>query len=258
MTRRLGFGLILLMAIVVVACGRQVTPNPIGIGPLGTLPGQMAVTFDVAAPFNFSSYQYWVIFDTTGDGKTPSTQPYVDKWAGYSSGIEVSGNGGSTYAAAYQFVKNPSQPHARPGFVRIITTPQQMQYLFNDSGAGSEFTVIFNRNIFTSIANNPSQQPLARNWTYNAFTTQASTLGQLLFLDSMGQGGAGPPQYTSPWLNTWQCFDNPYTAYFTGQQLNPAAQITSVEIANNPSPTPSVTPSAVPCSSNEGDAGHLP
>ncbi|HEY1680774.1 MAG TPA: hypothetical protein VGF98_03950 [Candidatus Tumulicola sp.] len=247
----------MLTAAVVAACGRQVTPNPVGVGPIGTLPGQMGVAFDVAAPFNFSSYQYWVIFDTTGDGQTPSTQPFLNNWAGYSSGIEVSGSGGSTYAAAYQFVKNPSQPHARPAFVHIITTPQQLQYLFNQNGAGSEFTLIFDRNIFTSIANNPSQQPLARNWTYNAFTTQASTLNQLLILDSMGAGGGNPPQYVSPTLNTWQCLDNTYTALFSGQQLNPAAQITSIEIANNPSPAPSPTPSAVPCSGDSGDARHI-
>lgn len=84
--RKFGFGLVSLTAIVVVACGRQVTPNPVGIGPGGTPQGFMSVFFDVSAPFNFSSYQYWIIFDTSGDGKTPSTQPFYDNYAGYSGG----------------------------------------------------------------------------------------------------------------------------------------------------------------------------
>jgi hypothetical protein len=232
--RKLATGILLLTAITVAACGRQVTPNPPGVGPAGALPGQMAVVFDVAAPFNFSSYQYWVIFNTTGDGSTPSTMPFNDNWAGYSAGIEISGSGGATSAKAYIFVKNPSQPHAVPAFSYKITTPQQMQYLFNDNGAGTEFTLVFDRNIFTSILTKPSPPPLATNWTYNAFTTQASPLGQLLFVDSMGAGGPGQPQYSSPVLNTLQCFDQTFYALYSGLQLNASAQITSVEIANNP------------------------
>jgi hypothetical protein len=43
-------------------------------------------------------------------------------------------------------------------------------------------------------------------------------------------------------------FDNTYAARLSGLIVDQAAQIVQVTIANNPSPTPSVTPSAVPCS----------
>jgi hypothetical protein len=221
-------------ALALASCGRQVTPNPPGIGPGGALPGQMAIFFDVAAPFNFSNYQYWVIFDTTGDGATPSTMPANDNWAGYSGGIKISGSGGAAYAAAYQFVKNPSQPKNPPAFIQIVTTPQQLQFNADSNGTGGEASVIFSRNIFTSISKNGTPPPLAVNWTYNAFTTQANVQGQLIFYDSMGAGGPGVPQYSSPVLNTLQCFDQTFYSRYSGLQLDPPAQIVSVELGNNP------------------------
>ena len=116
----------------------QVTPNPPGIGAGGALPGQIAILFDVAAPFNFSSYQYWVIFNTSGDGATPSTLPIQNNWDGYFGGVEVTGVGGATSAQAYQFLKNASQPLAPPYPQRLITTPQNFQYNVNSNGTGTE------------------------------------------------------------------------------------------------------------------------
>ena len=77
----------------VVACGRQVTPNPPGLGAGGAPPGYMAVFFSVAAPFNFSSYQYLVVLNTTGSGVTPSTDTVQTNWAGYSYAMVARGNG---------------------------------------------------------------------------------------------------------------------------------------------------------------------
>jgi hypothetical protein len=231
---------------VVAACGRQVTPNPVGIGPGGASEGYASVFFDVAAPFNFSNYQYWIIFNTSGDGSTPSTQPFNDNWAGYSAGIGVTGNGASTSAHAVQFIKEASMPHAVPAFRVIPTNSLQLIYNANSNGSNTEFNVIFQRAVFLGIL--PSPAPLAHNWTYNAFTTQADVVGNLAFVDSMGAGGPNQPQYPSPTLPTWQCFDNTYTALSSGLIMDQAAQIVQVTIANNPSPTPSVTPSAVPCS----------
>ena len=44
-------------------------------GPAGLLPGFTSVKFDVAAPFNFSSYRYFIVFNTTENGQTPLTNP---------------------------------------------------------------------------------------------------------------------------------------------------------------------------------------
>ncbi|HEY3676670.1 MAG TPA: hypothetical protein VGK84_11840 [Candidatus Tumulicola sp.] len=245
MIRKLGFGLVVLTAVTIVACGRQVTPNPVGLGPGGAPEGFMSVFFDVSAPFNFSNYQYWIIFDTTGDGQTPSTQPFNNNYAGYSAAIEVTGGGGATSARAIRFIRSSTNPKIPPvPFYLTGVTPQQLQYFFNSNGTGTEFNVIFQRSIF--LAGQSSPPPLARNWTFNAFTTQGNSFNNMTFVDSMGAGGPNQPQYVSPTLPTYQCFDtNPLYALSSGLIIDPPAQIVSTEIANNPSPVPSA---AVPCS----------
>jgi hypothetical protein len=214
-------------------CGRQVSPNAPGVGAGGALPGQMSVTFSVAAPFDFSNFQYWLVFDTSGDLATPSTVPANNNWAGYSDGIEISGSGGATSAAVYQFAKNASQPKAQPAFLTILPVGQNFIYLPGSNGLDTQFTVVFDRSLFTSRVKNP--QPLAKNWTFNAFTTQANVLNQLTFEDSLGSGGKNDPQFNSPVLDTSQCFDIPNYARYSGLQLNPAGQIVNVEVSNNPS-----------------------
>jgi hypothetical protein len=250
MIRRLGFVLVLLAAVTVVACGRQVTPNPPGIGPGGAPEGFMSVFFDVSQPFNFSNYQYWIVFNTSGNGLTPGTQPFLNNWAAYSEAIEVAGNGGSAFARAVQFVKNPSNPHVPPAFLTLYTTPQQLQFNVNTNGSGTEFNVIFQRSIFLGPLASP--QPLAANWLFNGFTTQANVQNNLVFVDSMGAGGPNQPQYSSPALPTYQCFDQTLYSLASGLQIDPPAEIVSVEIANNPSPAPN----AAPCSPDNGDAKH--
>jgi hypothetical protein len=163
---------------------------------------------------------------------TPLTVPANNNWAGYSYGIEITGGGGATSAVMYQFAKNASQPKAQPGFVRLRPAPQDFIYLPSSNGLDTQFTVVFSRSAFASILKNP--QPLATNWTFNAFTTQPNPQDQFTFEDSLGTGGPNYPQFNSPVLNTSQCFDMPNYARFSGLQLNPSGQIVSVEIANNP------------------------
>jgi hypothetical protein len=230
-----------------VACGRQVTPNPPGLGAGGATQGTMVVKFDVAAPFDFSTYQYWVVFNTTGNGLTPLTNPQQNNWAAFSDAIQVGGIGGATYAHAGQFVKN-SNPAIPPHFQQLITSPQQLQYVANSNGTGTEFTVTFTRSIFRPIATpspgptptpKATPTPYAPNWTFNAFVTQANSQNQLTFVDSMGQGGATDTTYSNSPALGGICtnFD---TVYYKIQDINPptsaAAQLVSVEIANNGSP----------------------
>lgn len=248
--RKLTFGLLVVTAFIVAACGRQVTPNPPGVGAGGAGPGYMSVKFDVAAPFNFSSYQYWVVFNTANNGLTPDTHPFQSNWAAYSDALEVAGVGGATFARAIQFVKNPSNPHIPPQFLPLITTPQQFQYNANSNGSGTEFTILFQRSIFTPVVKlnpegnspTPSPTPFANGWRFNAFTTQANPSNQLIFVDSMGAGGPVDPQWNSPVIDIRQCTDTTFYALSSGLQIDPPASIASVEIANNPSPAPSAAP----------------
>lgn len=243
--RRLTFGFVVVTAFIVAACGRQVTPNPPGLGAGGAAPGYMAIKFDVAGQFNFSSYQYWVVFNTSNNGLTPDTHPFQSNWAAYSSALEVAGVGGATYARAIQFVKN-SNPHIPPAFVPLITTPQQFQYNANSNGTGTEFSIVFQRAIFNSIVQSPgpgpTPTPFTNVWRFNAFTTQANPSNQLIFVDSMGAGGPVDPQWNSPPIAITQCNDQTFYALSSGLQIDPPASISSVEVGNNPSPAPGTSP----------------
>ncbi|MEO6836706.1 MAG: hypothetical protein ABI231_12485 [Candidatus Tumulicola sp.] len=207
----------------------------------------MSVKFDVAGQFNFSSYQYWVVFNTSGNGLSPDTHPFQNNWAAYSSALEITGIGGATSARPIAFVKN-SNPHIPPAFVPLGTTPQQFQYTANSNGTGTELTIIFQRAIFNSILQSPgpSPTPFSSTWRFNAFTTQANNQNQLVYVDSMGAGGPVDPQWNSPPLvvaaptppppspSPPPVFDQVFYALSSGLQIDPPAQIVSIEIANNP------------------------
>jgi hypothetical protein len=120
MIRRLSFGFIVVVvtAVIVAACGRQVTPNPPGLGPGGAPTGYMAVFFTVGAAFNFTNYQYMVVFNTTGSGVTPSTDTLQTNWRGYSYAVVARGNGIESYAAALKFQPS-SNPHIPPATYQL-------------------------------------------------------------------------------------------------------------------------------------------
>jgi hypothetical protein len=239
MIRRLSFGfvVVLVTAFIVAACGRQVTPNPPGLGAGGAPPGYFAILFDVQAPFNFSSYQYAVVLNTTGSGVTPSTDTVQTNWAGYSYALVALGNGATSFAEPVQLRRSPSNPHIPPAWLRLGTTPQQFTYNLNNNGTGTEFSLLAQKRIFNS---SPSPSPGATPpnlWTFNAFVTQANAVGQWYFLDSMGPGGPIDPQFVSPQLCMTEPFDNVYYAQYVTN--DPAAQIASIEFSNNPaSPAP--------------------
>ncbi|MBV8654527.1 MAG: hypothetical protein JO160_00685 [Candidatus Eremiobacteraeota bacterium] len=235
------------MAFIVAACGRQVTPNPPGLGAGGANPGFMTVKFDVNAPFDFSSYQYWIVFNTSGNGLSPDTQPARNNYAAFSDAIQVAGAGGATFAKPYQFIKNPTNPAIPPTLQALIVSPLQLQYIANSNGTGTEFSVTFQRAIFRNIATptpgptpTPKGSPLpySPNWTFNAFVTQANTQNQLIFVNSMGQFGPTDTTWQSPALAICTNFDNVVNARSTYLQIPPAAEIVTVELANNGSNRP--------------------
>lgn len=200
----------------------------------------MAVHFDVQSPFNFSNYQYMIIFNTTGSRVTPSTNTLQTNWAGYSFALMALGNGGAAYAEPVQFIHNQN-PHIPPAWLPLHTTPQQFSFNPNSNGTGTEFSMLAQKVIFKGVSPSPSASP-SNVWTFNAFTTQASVGGggTWTFQDSLGPGGPVDPQFVSPTLCMTEQFDNTYYAYYSPQ--DPAAQIVSVEISNNPAAGPSPCP----------------
>ncbi len=120
---RVAFVLLLVTALVSAACGRQVTPNPPGLGPGGAPLGYMAVFFNTQGPFNFSTYQYMVVLNTTGSGVTPSTDTLQTNWAGYSYAMVARGNGVSSFAQAVQFTRSNQNPHIPPVWLQLNHSP---------------------------------------------------------------------------------------------------------------------------------------
>jgi hypothetical protein len=195
----------------------------------------LSVFFTVYAPLNFSNYQYMVVFNTSGNGLTPSTDTVQTNWAGYRFALIAAGNGLASYAEFVQFV--PSNGHGPPAWLVLHPTPVQLSYNPNNNGSGTEFSMHAQHSIFTGV---PASPP-ASVWTFNAFTLQqGASQGNWYFLDSMGSGGPTDPQFYSPRLCMSEPFDNIYHARYSPPDQT--AQIVTVEIANNPSPTPSPCP----------------
>ncbi|HTU83139.1 MAG TPA: hypothetical protein VMF61_13475, partial [Candidatus Acidoferrales bacterium] len=224
------------------ACGSQVSPNSPGSGAGGAPPGYLSIKFDVAAPFNFSNYEYWIVFNTIANGATPGTFPQNDNFLGYSTGVVVAGAGGGTYTASYQWLRSTACPNCAVQRVPFPATAQQLQYIADSNGSGTEFTILVSRSVFVPInasrspGGSPAPRPYANTWTFNAFVTQGGLQGLPVFVDSMGAGGPNDPQYSccTPPLQVNTTFDNVYYALSGATQSDPSAQIVSVEIGNNP------------------------
>ena len=229
-----GFVIVAATGLVMAACGRQVTPNPSGLGPGGAPPGYFTVFFDTSGPFNFSQYQYMIVFNTTGSGATPSTDTLQTNWAGYSYALIALGNGVATFAEPVRYVRSNQNPHVPPYPQQLGSTPQQFSYNLNQNGTGSEFSILVQKRVLSATPE-PSSTPTpapSNAWKFNAFVT-APSQGNLVFADSMGAGGPIDPQWNSPTL----CMTEPFDTTFYALDPNisdPAAAIVSIEIANNP------------------------
>lgn len=271
MIRRVGFVSILIAALIVSACGRQVTPNPPGIGPGGLQSGYMSVKFRVASAFNFQTDSYVIVFNTSNTSAnqsssvTPVAEAVNNNYAGYSIAIAVGGQNGSVQAQAYYYYRpcNTSQP---PVLYPINATPQQLIFTPNSNGLGTEFTVVFSRNIadFSAVATSspspgatasptsgptatptatpPSSNscgvPVTQYWTYNFFTvqgpvTQFASASSLTIVDSLGQNGPTDATYESSVLNTATSLDQTFYTIAGTHPSTPDA-ITGGEIANAP------------------------
>ncbi|HEX8828504.1 MAG TPA: hypothetical protein VF778_10350, partial [Xanthobacteraceae bacterium] len=158
---RVGFVFTIGTALIAGACGRQVTPNPPGLGGGGAPQGYMAVNFTVAAPFDFSNYQYMFVFNTTGSGVTPSTDTIQKNWAGYSYALMAFGTGGTAFAKPVKFYFSKVNPHAPPGWQFLGTTPQQFSFNANSNGSGTELSMLVQDSVFASTPS-PGPSPSTR------------------------------------------------------------------------------------------------
>jgi hypothetical protein len=267
MIRRAGFVTGSAAALIASACGRQVTPNRVGIGPGGLAPGFMSVKFNVQSAFNFSADSYAIVFNTSGSGVTPLPVTTSNNYAGYSIAIVVGGANGAIGATAY-FYYRPNNTTQIPVLYPVNPTPQQLILTPNSNGQGNQFmvtfaTIISSFNITTtptpgatstasaspsptaSASGSPSPAPsasgvtVANNWNFNFFVLQGvatpyESQGSLTIIDSLGAGGPNDQTYISQTLDISTAFDTGAFYVQSGNHPSIPDAIAGGDIANNP------------------------
>jgi hypothetical protein len=183
----------------------------------GIEPGYMKVTFGVAAPLEFSKYKYLVILNTSRSGKTPEG----NSWAGYSFALETNRQSGAPSAQVVAFIRGKNR-HVPPAQEIVGTTPRQFKFVANSNGAGTEFSILFQRSIFSGFQRGRE----SRAWLFNAFS-----IGESKLVDSMGKCGSC---FVSPKLPVYRAFDDTIVASTKPKGIDPPAKIVSIEFANNP------------------------
>lgn len=249
------------MALAAAACGRQVTfPKYAQNGGLAS--GFMSVRFTVASTFAFTTYDYIIVFNTTGNGVTPLPNVGAqDNYAGFSDAIIVAGNSsGEVNAVPVQYVSNGT---SLPPTVFPLNVPGQDIILnTNSNGAGTQFEVQFKRAIFSLLTATPTPSPtpvptptpvgatpsptpvptptpgVSTTWLANCFVTSQGTLNgsesNYTPVDSLGQGGGSDNTYVfQPPLTTTIAFDQTYNA-LAQNAPSQSAVIESCEFSNAP------------------------
>ena len=196
------------VALTLVACGRQVTPDRTGTSNQGLLPGQMQIKFNTAGAMNFSNVWYVLAFNTSGTGG----EPYAingnpnQNWLDFSFEIIISQAQGqlSPQATLVQFL---SQPGVGGGTLKVPRfplpyTPQQLQLNPNCNGQQTQICVTIDRALFSGLAQatappttspsaspsgsptaspsssptaTPTSQPFSNVWYINWFTVNPSS-----------------------------------------------------------------------------------
>jgi hypothetical protein len=243
---------------VLVACGRQVTPNPPeSIGGNSILPGYMLVRFRTAGPMNFNSYRYVIVFNTTGNGQEPYANAFQTGFQNYSYAWIIGAQGG--------IVSNPPgliQYYLLPGTTSglgqqtVVVPPELAQLTTNTDGGNTTFQLLFARTLFnqpnpTSPSPAPTRTPgpspssgatampaplattpAQAKWNVNFFTTDTNGIP----IDALGPNGKNDNSFSLV-IDTSQftdCTDQCFKTAGAPNVADPAAQIAGGEIINSP------------------------
>jgi hypothetical protein len=140
--------------LLVVACGRQITPNP----STSNLAGHIDLRFRVSGPFNYAKYDYQIVIDACGQGvplPNPGTTSSVKNYT-YSFNI-----GTSPYSVAQQPYPTLIQYALTTGLSGLTPlplpalSPADVSFTPDSNGSGTEFELIFDR----GLLNNPKTLP---------------------------------------------------------------------------------------------------
>jgi len=247
MFRWLGLA-VLVVAIVLAACGRQVTGlNASGAGSIQ--PGHMLIRFRVAGQLDFTNVQYLMVFNTSGNGVEPYPQANLTGYLNYNFALVVGGTQYASQPLLFQYYLAPGTTSGIQLF-RITIPPQLINYVPNSGGnptGGGEFTINFDRSLLYGVnpggtptptptsgaTASPVVQPTTAAqhvWAINFITTDPSGVP----IDSMGLGGATDTTFSYR-VDTTQSVDNVITkAVNTGTVSNASAQLQGFEVINAP------------------------
>jgi hypothetical protein len=211
-----------LIALTFAGCGGTASSPP-SSNSYGLSPGYMNIAVEVAAPLDFSKYQYRIVFNTSGNGQTPEANVEAGNWGAASYALLVSSSKGAPVASAYEYRRSPNCRTCTPAYIQLGTTPAQISLVAGGSGAKTEFTILFQRSIFAS----PASAPAGSTWLFNAFTAPANGA----VIDSMGRCGGC---CVSPPLPIGKAFQQTVVTMPGASAIPPAAKLVSVEITNAP------------------------
>ncbi len=226
---------VLVTALTLAACGRQVTfPNP-SSSPGGVPAGFMQIKYRTANTMDFQNVRYFVVFNTSGNGIEPYPNGFQSGYANYSFAFMVGGSGGTvSQPVLWQYIRNVATGQITA--VAVPYTTQQVQLVPNSDGNNREFTLLFARNVFSN-AFGPSSAPMptatpVNIWAINFITTAADYTP----LDALGPNGLQANNYLLR-LDVSTAFDEVQRLTVPAgapQAATPNAQLFGGEIINNP------------------------
>jgi hypothetical protein len=235
MFRWLGLGVVV-GGLMLGACGRQETGlEAPGAGSIQ--PGWMLIRNRVAGQLDFTNVEYWIVFNTSGNGIEPYPALLMSGFKNYNYACIIGGSASATQPLLRQFYLAPSVGLAA---ATIVLPVQDYIYIPNSGGnpqGGGEFTLEFDRRLM--VEPNPLQPlvtptatPAAQSvWAINFITTDPLNNP----IDSMGLGGASDATFTQGVVNTAQSFDLTYTKPSGSSTVqNSSAQLQGFEIINAP------------------------
>ncbi len=270
MYRWLGVAVVVI-AIALAACGRQVTG--LGAPDAGSIQaGHMLIRFRVAGPLDFTNVQYLIVFNTTGNGAEPYPQGNLTGYQNFSFALVVGGNATASQPLLKQYYLAPGTTSGIQLFT-IVIPPQLVNYVPNSGGnptGGGEFTIDFARSLLyganpggspTPVATaipspTPTPTPTPAGATPTPVATTVATLNPNVQptttaqhtwainfitadstgvpIDSMGLGGARDTTFSYS-RDTTQPFDDVITKPVgTGSVANLGAQLQGFEVINAP------------------------
>ncbi|MBC5811076.1 MAG: hypothetical protein GIW95_09560 [Candidatus Eremiobacteraeota bacterium] len=225
--RRAAIVLILVAALGMADCGRQVTPDPTSFTNLS---GKMVIRFRTKGPMDFNNFNYVMVFNTCGVGGEPYPNAFNTTFTNYSYAFAIGATYGIAGAALFQYVLAPgSSNQLNP--LPVSNGAGTTQLVLNDNNANNEFQLTFAR----GLLNNPLNQKVCQNtpagtptnlWYINFFTLDKNGIVQ----DSLGVGGPNDNSFSFN-IDVTTNSQNPlFRPAGPALPSNPAAQIDGGEI----------------------------